>query len=271
MTLRSIIFELAPFDHGEGAFTGHHVHAWFLDAVRHLDAPAAEALHTSTRYKPFTLWAGPRFALGPGGVSRDQADDHIWLRATGLDAGTCALLERLTSDPPRMIQLGGHRLSPVRVLICPENHLWCGTSSFDELQAPWRDAAVSGRVRLLFLSPTAFAGRDTRTLLPLPSLVFGSLVHRWSQHAPEPFAPAVRDTLLGAIREESYDLCTAPPVDLGTHRLKGFVGTCEYSVGPNATAEIKRAIHALADFAFYSGVGLKTTMGMGQVICEEHV
>ena len=150
----------------------------------------------------------------------------------------------------------------------PDEHPWSRTSTFEELRARWRQGDVPGRVRLLFLSPTAFAGRDASTLFPLPALVFGSLVRRWNQHAPEPFAPSVRDSLLGTIREEAHELHTFP-IEFGTHRLKGFVGVCEYSAHQGAPAEVSRVVQTLADFAFYSGVGLTTTMGMGQVICEQ--
>ncbi|MBI3490961.1 MAG: CRISPR system precrRNA processing endoribonuclease RAMP protein Cas6 [Acidobacteria bacterium] len=50
--------------------------------------------------------------------------------------------------------------------------------------------------------------------------------------------------------------------------MRGFIGTCEYSVGPRAPEDVSRALHLLADFAFFCGVGLKTTMGMGQVLGE---
>ena len=61
---------------------------------------------------------------------------------------------------------------------------------------------------------------------------------------------------------------TVRPLDLGKARVKGFVGTCTYSLGPKATAEARLAFQCLAEFAFHAGVGEKTTMGMGQVICE---
>jgi len=44
---------------------------------------------------------------------------------------------------------------------------------------------------------------------------------------------------------------------------KGFVGTCSYVVqGSNTFASL---LTTLAAFAYYAGIGYKTTMGMGQV------
>ena len=47
---------------------------------------------------------------------------------------------------------------------------------------------------------------------------------------------------------------------------KGFVGTCTYYV--KAKDSSAPQVAALAEFARYSGIGYKTTMGMGQA-CRE--
>lgn len=56
-----------------------------------------------------------------------------------------------------------------------------------------------------------------------------------------------------------------------THQQRGFIGTCTYQLrGPvePATAEapltLPQQIHLLALLAFYSGIGYKTAMGLGQ-------
>jgi CRISPR-associated endoribonuclease Cas6 len=55
------------------------------------------------------------------------------------------------------------------------------------------------------------------------------------------------------------------PVRFSTHRLRGFVGECTYTANAN-DERARRVLHLLADFAFFAGVGMKRTMGMGQVI-----
>jgi CRISPR-associated endoribonuclease Cas6 len=47
-----------------------------------------------------------------------------------------------------------------------------------------------------------------------------------------------------------------------THTQKGFVGTCTYHV--KAKDGYAPQVAALAEFARFSGIGSKTTMGMGQ-------
>ena len=45
----------------------------------------------------------------------------------------------------------------------------------------------------------------------------------------------------------------------------GCVGDLDFSILGNVDPQTVKQINALADFAFYAGVGRKTPMGMGQV------
>lgn len=48
----------------------------------------------------------------------------------------------------------------------------------------------------------------------------------------------------------------------------GYVGRGQFALLGAVSAEDPRAIPALSRFAFYAGVGMKTTMGMGQTWVE---
>jgi len=48
-----------------------------------------------------------------------------------------------------------------------------------------------------------------------------------------------------------------------TERFTGFVGKCTFRLKGHPSSDIIKALNTLADFAFYSGTGMKTTMGMG--------
>ena len=53
--------------------------------------------------------------------------------------------------------------------------------------------------------------------------------------------------------------------DYAGYRQLGFVGACEFLPHRGVPADVVRVLHLLAAFAFFAGVGYKTTMGMGQV------
>ncbi|MBI3490960.1 MAG: hypothetical protein HY047_04095 [Acidobacteria bacterium] len=59
--------------------SAHHVHGWFFENLQRLETTRATDLHEARRRKPFTLWAGPRFALESDGITCDAADRRAWL------------------------------------------------------------------------------------------------------------------------------------------------------------------------------------------------
>lgn len=265
----SLLLELAatrPVD-----VIGDHMHGWLLsDQVAPRDPELFDRLHAPVRGKPFTVWLGPRFALGPAGVSQEESESVHWLRVTSIDSRLSALLPEIASSAEvEVVTLGTTQFRRLQVL---ENgqHPWTGTLDPKELWSRWMAGPPPcGRVRLRFLSPTTFAkGRGSTTLFPVASLVFRSLLKTWNENVTPVIGVQAVAELLQAVQEESHDLHTVPPLRFQSHQLKGFVGVCEYSCGAKSSEESRRLLHLLADFAFFAGVGLKRTMGMGQVIGE---
>ena len=66
------------------------------------------------------------------------------------------------------------------------------------------------------------------------------------------------------VRIERYNLKTES-VRYNQEKTRGFIGTVAYELLPSTGKDKIVAINALANFALYSGVGIKTEMGMGQV------
>lgn len=63
-----------------------------------------------------------------------------------------------------------------------------------------------------------------------------------------------------------FILRTEPLLQAGKVQQIGFVGTCRFQVLGAISKEDRRAIMALSRFASFAGVGMKTTMGMGQTL-----
>lgn len=109
---------------------------------------------------------------------------------------------------------------------------------------------------LEFLTPTSFKQDNIVLPFPLPELVFSGLLRRWNAFAPSELKFA---------RVDWTGLVAA--FDLKTHALKmksdeiGTQGWVRYRFPDPEQAHIATI---LAHFAFFSGVGRKTAMGMGQ-------
>lgn len=107
-------------------------------------------------------------------------------------------------------------------------------------------------------SPTSFKQKQGIQPFPLPELVFGSLHRKWNAFAPEELHfPAIEWQGLVSVFE------------LKTHALKleggAEIGTQGWVRYHFSNEEQARIATILAHFACFSGVGRKTTMGMGQV------
>jgi CRISPR-associated endoribonuclease Cas6 len=148
------------------------------------------------------------------------------------------------------------------------NSPWSGTSSFQELSAPFLLAkqAAPRRLTLQFTAPTTFKSGGRHIPIPLPGLVFGSLLDKWNAFAPVTFPPEARRFAEECLAVSKYRLSSRRvPVKSGGLRM-GAVGEITYT-SINYDRYWMSVMAVLAAYAIYSGVGAGATMGLGQ--CRE--
>ncbi len=267
--LHSITLELTASNTATIAATmGHQAHALFLDLVQQTDAELAARLHDEPNYRPFTVSPlsgirvqGETVALRPG--------LRCNLRFTLLDGGRIwqCLSQHFLEAGPITLRLGAAEFALNRMLTTPaaDPSGWAGYADWQSLA----NTSATRYITLRFASPTAFSVGDKQMMLfPLPKFVWESLARVWNNYAPEPLR--VERELIGQFAEHravvaDYDLQTAT-LHYPKHTQKGFLGTCTYLV--QELDECAKQMAALAEFARYSGVGYKTTMGMGQARVE---
>ena len=248
---------------------GQYGHAAFLSLVREVAPNLAAALHDAGGRKPFTV--SPL-----SGVRRRQRDVRVqcgsayWMRFTILDSSLYSVFSRYFADSRSFeapLTLGGVPFSIDEVTTSPDSDTWAGYTTFGKLESL---ASSDPVVSLQFWSLTAFSlghgdgAGPTYGILPDPALVFDSLLRRWNQFADQPLADpaewgawAARHVVVRAYRTRS-DVW-----QIRGHPQVGFVGECTYEIKGDWPTQT-RQLNMLADFAFYAGVGLKTTQGMGQ-------
>ncbi|RME50858.1 MAG: CRISPR system precrRNA processing endoribonuclease RAMP protein Cas6, partial [Caldilineae bacterium] len=125
-------------------------------------------------------------------------------------------------------------------------------------------ARPPARIRLEFASPTTFKSKGRFIPLPLPELVFGSLLDRWQTFAPVALNPELRRFAAEVVHLSRYNLQTrvAPYKQQGMR--VGFTGQADFTT-TNRDRYWLNMLHLLAAFSFYSGVGYGTASGLGQV------
>lgn len=119
------------------------------------------------------------------------------------------------------------------------------------------------RVALRFAGPTTFKSGGKHVPVPLPELVFGSLLERWNAFAPIAFPAETKRFAAECLAISRYELRSVPvPGKSGSLRMGG-VGEVTYTT-LNYDRYWMSVIGVLAAFALYSGVGAGTTGGLGQ-------
>jgi len=244
---------------------GRASQALFFRLVAGYDAALAETLHASSQVKPFTtsnLVMGQRRQ----GEVVVAAQEIGWLRFTGLTAEVSQILEAICHEPPATVELDGYHLTVTGTTLDPREHGWAGQGSYQNLFAPYllgEKGRLSSSVSLEFVSPTTFRSKGVFVPFPLSSMVFGSLLDRWHAFSAIDLHPEVRhyaEEMVGVSHFEGRSQ-GVPHKDGG--QVVGFMGQARFHA-LNRDGYWLSVLHLLTDFAFFSGVGYQTTIGLGQ-------
>jgi len=271
LQLNAIVVNLIATHDGRVPLTqGALAHAAFLDLVAVADPDLAARLHDSGARQPFTL--SPLRELP--GVQPDEAGyrlragNRAALRLTLLDPDLfLAFLKRLLAAGPDLrLRIGDVTFAIESAIGAPGSHPWVGYATTGEL----RDhAGNESHIRLLFASPTAInlgqkeSARQRIVLIPAPRFVFGALRGAWNRltgdEIPLAFETWVEEYVF--VREVRNWQTAVYQLKRGVH--PGGLGDVTFEALDHHAGHL-RSLNLLADFAFYGGVGSKTTMGMGQ-------
>lgn len=249
-TLQSVVVELEAAQPGKPPATlGRAIHAQVLEWLSLGNPEVAQALHAA-QISPLSL----SDLLGHRRRPKTQPGDRFLFRISLLNGNLLEpLLTGIRATEHQSIVLGKFPFKIRNYFAFPGTHRLAGSTDYSSLaQSP-----LSSDLQLEFLSPTSFKQKKIIQPFPLPDLVFGSLQRRWNSFAPENLQlPAFEwQGLVSA-----YDLKTQ------TLRLKGGseIGTQGWVRYHFCNPQQAQIASILAYFAFFSGVGRKTAMGMGQ-------
>ncbi len=245
-------------------YLGRASHAILLNLIGEEDPALAERLHAPNQRRPYTcstIWGAPT----EDGSLILRPDDTANLRYTGLTAEVSAHLQRLAEQPPPSIEVEGNRLMIEQATLDPDDDPWAGRTTYEALSEAYllADASPSHRARIWFASPTGFRSGGMTLPVPLPDLVYGSLLDTWNAFSPVDVSDEVRRFAEECLGISRYQLSTRAIRSKGGGVQIGFVGKCQYTA-LNRDRYWLNVIQLLTDFAFYAGIGYQTAVGMGQ-------
>ena len=227
-----------------------------LESVWH--GEGASKAFTLSRMMPLEAWEDPDGRQHAGGAH--PAGTYFAFRVTFLSDG----LEELFLDASRDLRFALDRQG--RYALRGSAPLGrCRWACRSTPEALGEGVPLEG-VSLRFLAPTGFKSGGLQMLFPLPRLLFGGLLNRWRTFVDAEAWPGLEEELEG-VAVASYVLETQAVRGKEGSVLRGCVGQARYDFSGLAP-ESARACGVLARFAFFSGVGYKTTQGMGQVVPE---
>jgi hypothetical protein len=117
-----------------------------------------------------------------------------------------------------------------------------------------------------FVSPTGFKRDGKQFFLPLPELVFGDLLRKYRKFAGGPILPDTdTDTLAGRFELTRYNIRSHASKLRNDRIIRGFRGEAEY-LAQNLSEPERQLASSLAALAFFTGIGYKTTQGMGETL-----
>jgi len=245
---------------------GQYAHAAFFKILAQFDPQLAASVHEIAgkgRRKPFTI--SPLMGL-PGSPAKDRfvpTHQACWLRVTLLDETLFrSFIEYFrAAQDDCFIRLGDARFLVKEVLTMPGSHPWAGVLDLDDLRSTLEKPPQTA-IAIEFHTPTSFNLGSHIEALPVPRLVFGSLAVVWANIFGEALVQAVERFVEGHMRMEVHRLMRHG-IRLNNRPQIGVTGRVVYRLLAHEDGMMARMVNALADLAFYAGVGRKTTQGMG--------
>lgn len=246
------IFELIPesesFHNIRNLYKyGPALQAEFLKQVCCIDPELFEQIHSNSKLRPYTI--SPPL----------EKNEQLYWKITALNQQMSKVLDKVSFDKIILEKESIHLA--VRPIM---SEFITYTDLYNIYFLETKD--LDKRLDFKFLTPTSFRKSNTNVYLPLPipSYIFQSLINKWSEFSSfgEVKYPGELEFIDNSIFIAEHNIKTRLfYIDKG--KITGFIGTL--SIRTNNDEQLLKLISMLSHYSTYCGIGIKTSMGMGQV------
>ncbi|MEW6732804.1 MAG: CRISPR system precrRNA processing endoribonuclease RAMP protein Cas6 [Acidobacteriota bacterium] len=246
------------------SINGAQLQGAFLDLIRRIAPELSTELHAGDALRPYAL-----SMLLPGyGQESARLLSRLVLRIACLDDRIYpALVQNILVNEKESLRIGKVEFCIAELIAVSEKKpTWVGFATYQDIITSAQEAAdQSNFIEIEFATPTIFTqGPRGDTPLPLPESVFGGLARRWNS------APEVPLLVPDGFQNEVYEYVTVSrfhgetlTVDIGDQLKKtGFVGRVTYRIH---NPKLLFWCHLMGESSFFSGLGAKTSRGLGCV------
>lgn len=271
-TLHSVIIKLRVAEKTALPNThGHLLHAAFMDMLRLVNPEPAAEMHDANQRKPFTLSPLHGFKYGKQGKTNLKATQECWFRATFLDNQLLHDFTQYFIQGHTTLRLGHSNFIITEIHTATTGHPQARTSSIDTLWSQWELASITEQhlqIPLHVITPTAFSfhnGTRNMYVLPDPTLVFSTLSGYWDDLANDDQQQSIQNFVTKSVVISHLNIKSIM-LRFSRSPQIGFTGHVTFKILDESNQHMIRHLNRLADLAFYTGLGSKTTQGMGQVM-----
>ena len=246
------------------------------------DADLSQTLHDSSGLKPYTVSGLMRPDTNQPLYGDVNQGDRAWFRMVGLGRPVTEALRDWAFVPPDLVEIDNLPWWIETAHTDRAGHHAASSTHYRTLVEAAEQDEPQHKLPLTFLVTTAFHSGGMNLPFPLPTLVFGSLLRQWEAFSGLPLPPLLHDFIEHYVMLSRYELGTEILSFKQGSKQIGFTGAATYQIArrnhhlerqqPEREAALQtererltRMVGLLLDFGVYSGVGIKTTAGMGMM------
>ncbi len=270
MDLFSSVFTVKPLQQASPErslprWWGSATHNLALQVLKLDNNELSASAHEGSKLRPFTV--STLHGSFPG-YQFDMQENYL-IRFTGLNTEVSNAF--LNASQP------GGALAPHAIVNLDFMDFEVQSVSYDKGTHPLVDQAnyqdlmtaslldpepATHRLSFYFASATAFHRQGKQLPFPLPELIFSSLLERWNAFAPVALPEEAKRYAIECLFPSRFEI-KSRAVTVAGGVQNGFYGKVSFK-SKNYDRYWMSIMQTLARFSFYSGVGIKTAMGMGQ-------
>jgi CRISPR-associated endoribonuclease Cas6 len=224
------------------------VHGIFFSV---LGKESAKILHEDFKnIKPFSLFCRELF--------KSEPTDSLHFEINILDDSLAPqiLSDLILKESQGFLNIAGKKIEYQKQIKTSQKYIKTYESFFENNNIPQK-------VEIVFLKPATFRRNNIDFPFPLPELVFKGLIKKWLAFSKIKPQMDLRK-YYPFVEISKYNLKTKKVEFANGGKLTSFIGNITYNFG-KVKEEIHKWFYTLLNFALWSGIGRKTTMGLGKV------
>lgn len=213
--------------------------------LEEIDSEYVEKLH-NMKYNPYSQY-----------IYLNENGEYIWrVNTIGEEAYDKILNENILNKDVIFIK---NKDLEIKIL---EKRLISKTD-MKELFKKWfiKDDSVN-RIRYKILTPVSYKDDNKYLIIPDIRLILSNIINKWNAFSTNDIDKSIFEEYLLKTFISNYNIRTTN-FYLENVRIKSYIGEIEITIKANQM--MTNILNLLFEFAEYSGLGIKTSMGMGGI------